>query len=223
MSESQYLTISEVEGQENAVPIWVLNTARAAIANRKPSLVIAVPKLGGQGSDQVIIPATTIPVSLTNQVQRRALMDSSELRKAFSLGMIKFITDAQAQKMLNDPANRREVMRLQEESQAQEMEANQAILGTGNENIRTGAMDLNKNKVNPAIVAILDEAQHNTDMDEETAAARVRNLGPKSEEDLKYMVGRLETLGYAAWGVKAARALAKLEEARASAEVDQDA
>lgn len=102
------LTLHEVE-EEKSGPIYVLNVTRG---EDRSNIVITVPKVSGTGLDIVEIPATFIPICITDQVARRQLLASSEFRRAVTRGMITIIHNTDALELLEEDGVVEEVQRL---------------------------------------------------------------------------------------------------------------
>lgn len=103
------LSFSDVARQDDHENIWVLNSTQG---ERRGNVFFTVPNQTGTREDQVTVFASFAPACLTDQVTRKQLLDSSSLRRAVNLGMLKLIGEDDAQALLQEPGAREEVERI---------------------------------------------------------------------------------------------------------------
>jgi hypothetical protein len=103
------LSFSDVARQNEHDNIWVLNTTQG---ERRGNVFFTVPNQTGTREDQVTVFASFAPACLTDQVTRKQLLDSSSFRRAVNLGMLKLISEDDAQSLLEEPGAREEAERV---------------------------------------------------------------------------------------------------------------
>lgn len=211
MADFKRITLTEVEKAGPKEPIWVINTSSTDKRGRVSKVVVTVPRAGAPGDyDNVVIPSTFIPICLTNQVRKSALMDSSDFRRAHNKGLFDIIDSEQAEKFMASGKARAEVERLAQEELVAEAEAESNVLAaTGEPLVAAGkGMDNSNNDVNPAIMDILLQAEGKT---EEQVSASLKTVKGKSEADLRYIIREAGDLKMDSVVRRATKSLAKLQ------------
>lgn len=95
------LTIEEVERQPDNAPMWVINkSGEHELTKQIGELVLQIP-IPDQAPEQIVLPATWLPVNLTERVPRKHLISTTILRRYYGEGLIMFITPEYA-KLLNE-------------------------------------------------------------------------------------------------------------------------
>lgn len=97
----------EADTKENSV--FVLNNTKK---EKRGQVIFGVPKATGVGLDTVVVPATFIPIELTEQVSRNQLFNSAEFRKAVSSGMLLLMKSGWASAYLESEDAKAEIDRL---------------------------------------------------------------------------------------------------------------
>lgn len=80
--------------------VYCLNTTPET---KRSQVVFTVAKMQGTGTDNILIPVMTYPVELTTQVTKRQLLNSSEFRRAISMGYIRLITREYFNQLMSEP------------------------------------------------------------------------------------------------------------------------
>jgi hypothetical protein len=96
----QYRTfgINELEEMERG-PIWVLNTSKQKF-NMMADVFISIPGENGSTATSAMVPATWLPINLTDRFSRRALLRSTNFAEALQNGLMSVIGDEDARKIL---------------------------------------------------------------------------------------------------------------------------
>lgn len=94
-------TIEEIENQPDNAPLWVVNrSGEHEFVKQLGEIVLQIP-IPDQNPEQIILPASWLPVNLTERVQRKHLVAATNLRRYYMEGLIMFVTPQYAQ-LLND-------------------------------------------------------------------------------------------------------------------------
>lgn len=103
------VTIAQAE-QSKGSSVWAINNT-AAIDQRQG--VINVSVVEGTGRTSVVkLPITFIPVDLTMQATKRAILESPDFRRLVGGGFIKLISEQDAEKALESEEAKKEQRRL---------------------------------------------------------------------------------------------------------------
>lgn len=96
------LTLDEIEGQDAKAPIWVINSsadnARTRGITGEVVLLIPIPDAN---PEELVLPATWLPMNLTDRVPRRHLLATPVLRRYHAAKLIKFVTAEYARRLLS--------------------------------------------------------------------------------------------------------------------------
>lgn len=172
---SNYLTLDQLHNPA-LVSVYALNLTSGPRSN----LVFVAPKAGG-GMDTVVLPCVALPIDLTGQVSKEALLASSEFRRAVNLGLVGLITAQEYTKRMSEPDARERVTRA-----LQDMVHMPTGLGTDAQHHTTGQSDTTVGPSNMMIEAILSRA-HEGETTERDALNQLRDLGQISLNDYKWI------------------------------------
>lgn len=193
------ISVRDLEKQDKG-GIFVLNQTKGIERGR---IVFSVPKQNGMGSDTVLIPATFIPIDLTDQVSRKQLLESSEFRKTVNSRKIEVISEEEYEKLMKEPEAREELDRLYNQQQIYMntvqsldniLDRKESIVDPALESTQPGVPQnqpkqeakVENENVSPAViqvVAFLEEEK-----DESAAISTLRGLGELNEEDYTYVL-----------------------------------
>ena len=156
-----YLTLQQVLDQEKG-PIWVLNRSSEQYETNADIFITFT-----QNGRNVVgtVPATWLPICLTERFPFKVIVESSFFTDALSKGLIGIIADADAKQILRRPGVDQEKARIL----AQEDAVKDAVRARG--------IASNVSVVNPS------EAK--TEVSSEPVAKKARKLLVKVEEELK--------------------------------------
>ena len=168
------ITIAQAE-QSNSSSVWVLNSSGSS-GRAKGNLHITIVEGNGRAT-VVTVPNTRIPVDLTTQATKNALMQSPDFRRCVAAKVLTLIDDKTAEKLLDNPDAQAEQRRLlnidsahQHETDIPELKALQA-----QESGKIGPFALN--------------LAHTEDGDEDAIVANLKNNADNlSTEELQYVV-----------------------------------
>lgn len=169
-------TISQCERADTS-SVWVLNTSGRAGASKG---IINVTITEGNGRASVVrIPVTKIPVDLTTQATKTALMMSPDFRRIVAAGIVMVITEESALKLLDNDEAREEQRRLLNVEQQHEIQ---------NSDLPSEVQSMNAESAGSISGFALNLA-HATEGDEEAMCANLRNNSDSlSKEELQYIV-----------------------------------
>lgn len=86
-------------------PIYAINNTNG---KNRSDIYFQVPNGSRTGMILIGIPATWVPIDLTEQTSRKSLLESSEFRKAVGLRYIKLLDDKEAQKIIEQDGAKEE-------------------------------------------------------------------------------------------------------------------
>lgn len=193
------ISISAFENNEKAKSLFCLNITKG---RTRGQVIFSVPRAGTLGMESVIVPATFIPIELTQQANRDQLMASTDLRKALSKGLLELIDTDDAMKfMAEDPEAQGEYERIRnaEEFQRNIMVATplddipelgmiDPAMQEYNNNQEKKQQEENANTINGInaavvhLISLMRETKEDND-----AIATVRSMGELEVVDYKYL------------------------------------
>lgn len=170
------LTVSQVE-QSQSTSVWAMNTS-ASKGTGKGIINLTITEGNGR-STVVRIPVTFIPVDLTTQATKSALTMSPDFRRLVASRIITLISDADAEKMLDNDKARAEQSRLLNIESLHEVDEQQQTA-----EVRSMMAEASGN-----IGGLALNIAHTTDGDEEAVVANLRNNAEAlTKDELKYIV-----------------------------------
>lgn len=187
------LTIDDLESSKNG-PIYVLNITSGS---NRSNVLFTVPKPNGAGLDTVEVPATFIPINLTEQVARRQLLISSEFRRAIARKMIELITDEEAEDRLAEDGVDEELERLSNVLNAAKSSREQTALEGAKikdpslSSSETDVVDTKIDGVGAGVVGYM-EALKSGESDEITTLNSLRSLGVLEAADYRWVAATAE-------------------------------
>lgn len=190
------VALRDLEANDNENSIFVLNNTKG---NNRGQVIFGVPKATGVGLDTVVIPATFIPVELTEQVSKKQLFSSSEFRNAVSRKMIVLVKSEWAIPYLETDEAEAEKERLtnSQEFHRTVMTATRTDdIGIKNaENLeqlasasKTGSVDATGtiHDINPAVVHTVEMLRESKD--QRGTIASLRAMGDLERHDYRYVM-----------------------------------
>jgi hypothetical protein len=169
------LTVSDLEKNKDSSSVWVLN-------NSNPKGVINFVMNDGMGATQTIrVAVTFIPVDLSTQGSKSAIVLSPQFRRLVSMGMLKIIDGDVAEQMMLQPQFQKEAQRVGNMSQELTMDPTAipsevaSVQAEGDGSVSGFTMNL-------AIAADLDEDQVMTSL--------MGNSSAMTLDDFKYLAER---------------------------------
>lgn len=135
----KYLTVTEIESQDDKMPIWALNGSAHSEIGQAGDVHVGIPKVnGGTKIDALYLPQSWLPVCLTDQIPRGQLMASSEFRNAVNTKLLMPITVEYAAQINSQEGADEERMRLtQRRREVREATAARSITQSGAEIVNT--------------------------------------------------------------------------------------
>lgn len=107
------LTLSELEKSDGA-SIWVINmTGSKNLKDEFPRGIINIAVNDGVGNITAArVPITWVPIDMTTQVTKSALIANPQFRRLASAGALKVISEDDANLIINTPEGRKETTRI---------------------------------------------------------------------------------------------------------------
>lgn len=172
------ITISQAERSESS-SVWALN---GTIGSGRPQGVVNITITEGNGRAQVVkMPVTRIPVDLTTQATKSALLMSPDFRRLVSAQIIMLISEEDAIKMLDNDDARAEQRRLLDIEATHDASD---LLPSAPQEVKS-AMDQAEGKISGFALNLA----HTTEGDEEAIVASLRNNAQAlTKVDLQYIV-----------------------------------
>ncbi len=176
MAQVKSLTVSQAEQSKDSA-LYVLNTAGGK-GQQKGLIHFSVTE--GNGKTSVVsVPVTFIPFDLTGRATKRALLESPDFRTIVMKGLLKIISEADAEEMLKSEEAQKEHRRLldidhsSEIPESQQSSEVQSLKAEAAGNIGGFAMSL----------------AHTADGEEEAICSNLRNNADVlTQAELKYIV-----------------------------------
>lgn len=105
-----FLTVSEAEKNTSSSSLWVLNNSGAQ-GRQKGKINITIPEGNGQ-VHTIIVPVTFIPVDVTTQATKNAVLQNPQFRRLVQGKMLHILSDEHAESLLQNPDAQKEQQRL---------------------------------------------------------------------------------------------------------------
>lgn len=190
------ISFGELEKNPDFGPVWVLNTSSGA---RRGDVVLTVSRIQGLGVDNLVIPATRVPLDLTTVVSRRQLLQDNQFRRALSLRMLRLLNPDDVQKMFDeDPSARSEFEKVQNILSSGGMREQASAVTTGVE-VFTDRSEDDAASAIPGFVTdyvqrikVQHERSEFTAEVEDAALEKLRNMGELHKDVLKYIFTNLQ-------------------------------
>jgi len=185
------LMLSELEKSENA-SVWVFNLSGASdIAKDFPRGIINIAINDGIGNVIGIkIPITWVPVDMTTQVTKSALVANPQFRRLVSAGVLKVVAEEHALQIISTPEGRKETMKVHASEKYTGDLGNTQI----NNDIEIAATDVN---------AIVMSVVTRDDLDEDQCISILEGHEiTLSEKDFEYLAKNSRFAGVKDWAVQ---------------------
>ncbi len=183
--EIKTLTIGEAERAESS-SVWVLNISDQ-VQRQKGRVLITV--VEGNGSAiTAVIPVTFIPIDLTTQATKSAILMSPNFRKMSAQGYIALISEETAMELLSTDRAKKEQRRIFSEVHgAQDVESEGAVTGAvPTELDYQNARALESNKISGFAMNI---AHTGVDANEDNVVSQLElQISSMSTDELRYIV-----------------------------------
>lgn len=189
------ISLREVVAQNRHDEIWVTNITKG---DRRGNVFFTVANAQGTREDQVNVPATFIPINLTNQVTRDQLLGSSSFRKAVNHGLIRLITPEDAEKFMQEEDSKREWEAVR--AQMIDSISGEAQYGMGKDAATTAAVQtdtVTASGISVPVSQFIDLLDTKKDSD---ALGELRNMGELQVAEYKAVLQRARSLNYEAVG-----------------------
>ena len=132
------MTVSELEAEDQKLPIWALNGSADSEIGQAGEVHVGIPKINGSKIDPLYIPQTFLPQNLTDQIPRAQLLASSEFRNAVNNRLLSLITPEFAAAMMEEDGVEEERQRLNDmKRHVKEATAARSITQSGADVINT--------------------------------------------------------------------------------------
>ena len=195
MSELKEIGLDSLEQDMDSGPVWVLNTTKG---DRRGDLVLTVSRLQGTGVDNIIIPATRVPLNLTAVVSRKQLVSDNQFRRAIGGRLMKLLDPKSVEAFfLADPAAREERDRLNASLDGSGVR-DQANLASKEDEVEVFAEKDDGPTIPTPIKVMIDKilimsrAGTFTEEEEEVVINRMKNMGEIEKYALKYLFEKMK-------------------------------
>lgn len=183
--EIKTLTIGESERAEST-SVWAINVSDQ-LQKQKGRVLITVTE-GNGSAITVVLPVTWIPIDMTTQATKSAILMSPNFRKMVSQGYVVMISEETATELLNTDKARKEQRRIFSEVHgAQDIESEGATTGSAPTEIDyQNARSLEQNKISGFAMNI---AHTGADANEDNVVSQLElQISSLSTEELRYIV-----------------------------------
>lgn len=183
------VSISDLEKSNNSA-VWVFNMSGSSTTSSTGRGVINVSVNDGVGNKIPIrIPITWVPIDLTTQATKSALLTSPDFRKLASKGVLKLISDEEAIKIVSTPEGAKETMVVHT------VEKYQGDL----DNISADVSgEVTSDAINPTAVSVTSR----DDLDEDSCIGMLnRNEMVFNNEDYKYIAKNSKFSSVKDWAI----------------------
>lgn len=186
--------ISDLEKNPDFGSVWILNATKG---NKRGNVVLTVARLQGIGTDNVVIPATRVPLDLTHVISRKQLISDNQFRKAVAIGVLKLVNEEDVQTYFKeDPRAHEEYLR-----QTNSMSSGGLLEQSENVVSEVESFDTPASK-SPEVAApvkdlidrikLLKETGNLTEEDEVKACDRLQDLGELDEYSLRFLFDAMQ-------------------------------
>lgn len=148
--QQKFLTVAQAEREKSSSSLWVLNNS-GGNGKQKGVINITIPEGNGQ-VHTIRVPVTSIPIDITTQATKNAVLANPQFRRLVQGNMIAIVNEDYAQELLSTPEAQEEQRRLfslgYDDLEALQSEAPAAVrdvLNEGEGNIGGYAMNLAHN------------------------------------------------------------------------------
>lgn len=109
------ISISDLD-ENTGGKLWVLNNAHLRQKRKlRGKIFIGIPDAAGKTTDGLVIPYTWLPIDVNTMVPRQQLLQSRQFRRAVNDGLIKIISNEDAENLLRQSGAAEEQDRLDSE------------------------------------------------------------------------------------------------------------
>lgn len=106
----KFLTIAQAEREKSSSSLWVLNNS-GGNGKQKGVINITIPEGNGQ-VHTIRIPDTAIPIDITTQATKNAVLSNPQFRRLVQGQMVQIVAEDYAQQLLSTPEAQEEQRRL---------------------------------------------------------------------------------------------------------------
>lgn len=177
MTKPTYITIAQAEASKSS-SVWAINGSGGTGV---PKGVLNITVTEGNGRPQVVkLPVTSIPMDITTQATRLALLTNPDFRRLVARGLVRLVSEETAMHLLDNDLARAEQRRLLEQDYAH----TEDVLPSAPQEVKS-IMD----EAAGSICAFAMNLAHTTDGDEDNLVASLRNNADTlSKLEFQYIV-----------------------------------
>jgi len=171
MNKAKVMTIGELENSKTS-SVWVKN-----ISNPKGNVNMTMND--GQGTQIVLqVPVTWIPIDLTTQATKSAILSAPSLRRMLAQGMIQLISEEDAMEVMQQADAQKEAVRIYNRAQDMEIDMQQVPVEAQKAQVESDG----------SISGFAMNIAASNDMDEDQVMNTLRNNESNlTQGDLKYI------------------------------------
>lgn len=173
-----FLTIAQAEKEKSSSSLWVINNSGGS-GKQKGVVNISIPEGNGQ-INTIRVPVTSIPVDLTTQATKNAILTNPQFRRLVQGSMIAICSEQHAAALLSTPEAQEEQRRLfslgYDDLESMQLDAPEAV---------KDLLNADEGKVGGYAMNLA----HNDNGNEDELVSNLRaNASTLSKEELKYIV-----------------------------------
>lgn len=207
--QASNLNLSNLESNKGQLEVWALNIA--ASAHGKNSQVLVAVKNANGKSSTVIVPDTWIPICLTTQVGKDALLGSSEFRAALAGNqhhgpLLRIIATDEAYAILGYPEAQKEQARMNkirsDQRSAQRIQAPKADDDEERVNLADGKQRKSKPTASGMIIGMTLNHKNGQLDDDQFLNTLKANLKSLKRIDLEYLTSNSTSSRVKKWAAK---------------------
>lgn len=193
----KFLTVSDLEQQDDRASIWALNGSARSDVGQAGELNIGIPKINGTKIDHLHLPQTWLAQNLTDKIPRAQLLASSEFRNAVNARLLVLVSSEHAEKInAQEGADEERELLAARAREIREATAARAVTQAGTEILNTQDMlnnvepsETKKDAVDMAFKNFVDALSNKTDIE---AINALRSRGKITKRELKYLSKNLK-------------------------------
>lgn len=108
-TQLKHITISQAEKEESS-SLWALNTSHLVVKDRG---IVNISIAEGNGNSTVVrLPVTRIPIDLSTQATKSAIIQSPNFRRMITRGIVQLVSSESAESYMLDPVAAKEGRRV---------------------------------------------------------------------------------------------------------------
>lgn len=180
-NQQNFLTVAQAEKDKSSSSLWVLNNSgNQGSLKQKGVINISIPEGNGQ-VNTIRVPITFIPIDLTTQATKNAVLSNPQFRRLVQGGLLRILSADHAEELLQSPDAQEEQRRIFSLGSADEL---QPLQETAPEQVKN-IIQADQGTISGYALNLA----HNSDGNEDDLVASLKaNASTLTTEELKYIV-----------------------------------